>query len=371
VNGEAMKTLRVLSGSARVRAWAAAGLLLVVAAFVLLSLLGDSLSRASHAPTLSELIKPTVVSQKTLAVARPFDSNPFPTFVPTRVAEVTLERYPLEKAYEQAALLDIPFPSTLRVVECEGAMFVNRMWHDGYTINLTCGHPRPAPGSGVAVVDRHLAIGYDPAHITFQHDMITGLSHAAFFLDWALQRPESRGVLCHKVVCEVLRAAGTSLPAERASMPKLFWAPSIRYNRAPNDTTMDGCEPFPLGSFWPMELFLQQIRSRGKLKPPKSEAPTILYLSRGSKSTSIRFLDNEEAFVAHLKDFAKPRGWRVEVLPHEQVAVSVATTSTATISRFYHAAAVVGLHGGAFSNIVFCHKRAVIVEINNNVKARS
>jgi hypothetical protein len=73
--------------------------------------------------------------------------------------------------------------------------------------------------------------------------------------------------------------------------------------------------------------------------------------------------------VAHLKEFAGPRGWRVEVLPHEQVAVSAATTSTATISRFYHAAAVVGLHGGAFSNIVFCHKRAVIVEINNNVKA--
>jgi hypothetical protein len=86
--------------------WAAGLLLLVVAAFVVLSLAG-SLSSASHAPTLPEVIKPTVESQKALAIARPFDSDPWPVFVPTRASEVTLARYPLEKAHEQAALLDI------------------------------------------------------------------------------------------------------------------------------------------------------------------------------------------------------------------------------------------------------------------------
>ena len=321
---------------------------------------------------LPDILKPVVVAETAVAVETPFDSHPWARFVPTRAWETRLARYPLEEAHEQAALLDLSFPSSLRWVECEGALLHNRLWQDGYIVNVTCGHPRPAAGSGVPVVDRDLAVGYDPAHITFQHDMITGISHAAFFLDWALGAPGRRGVLCHKVVCEVLRAAtgSTEVPQERGLLPKLFWAPSLRYNRAPNDTAMDGCEPFPLGSFWPVEVFLRQVRRRGKLKPPRSDAPTILYLSRGTKSNSIRWLDNEEELVTHLRAFARSRGWRVEVMPHETVAVSAATTSARTISSFFHAAAVVGLHGGAFSNIVFCHRRAVVLEINNNVKAR-
>ena len=134
-------------------------------------------------------------------------------------------------------------------------MFVNRIWDDGYKKGLTCGHARPAASTAaVHVVDKELAVGYDPSHITFQHDMITGISHAALFLDWVNERPSERGVLCHRVVCEILKPTIGAAAMERGKMPKMLWAKSVRFNRVAGATTMDGCEPFPLGSFWPVEV---------------------------------------------------------------------------------------------------------------------
>ncbi len=99
---------------------------------------------------------------------------------------------------------------------------------------------------------KDLAVGYDPgellilrvskldsssfflfsiAHITFQHDAITGISHAALFLDWVNENPSSRGVLCHRVVCEILRPTIGAAAMERGKMSKFFWAKSIRFNR--------------------------------------------------------------------------------------------------------------------------------------------
>jgi hypothetical protein len=172
-------------------------------------------------------------------------------FFSKKKKKVTVERFPLEEAHVQAYLLDIPFPSKYEVVTCEGAMFVNRLWDDGYLINMSCGHPKPKTG---AIVDKDLAIGYDPAHISFQHDMITGISHAALFLEWVQSDVAGRGVLCHRVVCEILRPSIGAAAMERGKMAKQFWARSIRFNRVVGDTFMDGCEPFPLGSFWPVEV---------------------------------------------------------------------------------------------------------------------
>ncbi len=360
----------VTVGGARVPVWAVALVLVVVAAPTVLFVMrsGRHREESARGSVVPENLRPVVVAEKDLPIAVPFDSHPFSLFTPKRLVESRVARYPLEEAYDQAAMLDVPFPSTLKWAVCEGALFHNRLWQDGYVVNMTCGHPRPPAGSPLAVVERDLAVGYDPAHISFQHDMITGLSHASFFVKWAQQQPTKRGILCHKVVCEILKAVHPGVPMERGPMAKLFWAPSVRYVRAPGDTTMDGCEPYPLGSFWPVEVFLRQVLRAGRMKMPAKDVPRILYLSRGTKSTSIRWLDNEEQFVERLRSFAKERGWKVDVVPHETVAVSVATTNAKTISQFFTAAAVVGLHGGAFSNIVFCHQRAVILELNNNLK---
>ncbi len=124
------------------------------------------------------------------------------------------------------------------------------------------------------------------------------------------------------------------------------------------DTTMDGCEPFPLGSFWPVESFLRQLRESGKLAPARRPyRPRVLYLSRGKAGNSIRWLDNEDALVAALKKLCETRNWHLEVAPHETTPVSSSTTSSRTVQMFHNAAAVVGLHGGAFSNIIFCARQ--------------
>jgi hypothetical protein len=207
------------------------------------------------------------------------------------------------------------------------------------------------------------------------------------------------GFAFQRVVCEILKASVGAAALERGKLPKLFWARSVRYSVAPGATTMDGCEPFPLGSFWPVETFLRQVREKnkkrhmvknkislsfslvslfllqlrvaGKLKSRGGAAlPRVLFLSRGTGKSSIRWLDNEDALVAALQALCRARGWRLDVVPHETTAVSASTTGLRTVEQFYGAAAVVGLHGGAFSNIVFCQHKALIVELNNNVKGR-
>jgi hypothetical protein len=230
---------------------------------------------------------------------------------------------------------------------------------------MTCGHSKPSDGT--KVVDLDLVIGYDPAHISFQHDMITGISHAAVFGDYLLESPKTRGILCQKNVCEIMKAAfNPQNVLDRANLPKLFWARSIRYSRAPGDTSMDGCEPFPFGSFWPVELFLKGLATLRKAK-----TPTILYLARGGPGPhAMRFLDNEAELVAAFEAFAKDQEWVFEVVPHQITGVSEFSTDSVKIAKFYAANAIVGLHGGAFSNIVYCNSQAVVVEINNNVKAR-
>ena len=286
----------------------------------------------------------------------------------SRASEQRFSPHPRSSALRSAALLDLPFPSSVQVFVCEGALFHNRLWADGYVVKLSCGHPRPLPSSGVAVVDRDLALAYDAAHVAFQHDMITGLSHGALFAEWVAEQPARRALLSHRVGAEIFRASLGASSLDRGTLPKLFWAPSLRYNRAPHDQEMDGCEPFPLGSFWPVELFLAKIMVAPAFVAPAK--PVVLYLSRGHSKNSIRWLDNEDVLVARLDAFVKERNWALQVVPHETTGAGAQNTGRRLMAQFYGAAAVVGLHGGAMSNIVFCNLDAVIVEINNNVKAR-
>jgi hypothetical protein len=149
----------------------------VVALFVLFLFLrsGSSgvVSDASVVAVRHDRFRPVVVSERSVPASLPFDSSPFPAFVPTKVVQVSLVKFPSEDTLIAAYLLDLPFPTSYKSVICENALFVNRLWEDGYATNMSCGNARPAPNSGVAVVDKDLALGYDPAHITFQHDMIT------------------------------------------------------------------------------------------------------------------------------------------------------------------------------------------------------
>ena len=309
-----------------------------------------------------------MVRETRVPVEMPFDSYPFHAFNASAVYEVEWAPHPDAETLERARVLDVRFPTTTRTIVCEGATFDNRVWNEGYTPVMLCDTPRPSDAR--AVVNRHLVVGYDAAHITFQHDMITGVPRASLFGDWVAENPQERGFLCQKVMTEILKLSFPSgAVLDRKNLPKRFWAPSIRFNRAPFDKVSDGCEPFPMGAFWPVEVFLREFR---KSIPSVSsvEVPKILFLSRGDASTSIRWMDNEDVLIEAIRNVSRARGWAVEVVPHKVVGVSDQTTTKRTILQFNNAAAVVGLHGGAFSNVVFCNPRAVIIEINNNVKGR-
>ena len=269
-----------------------------------------------------------------------------------------------------AEMLDLPFPRFFNEIVCEGALFVNHLWADGYTPKMSCGNPKPTDNT--AIIAKHVVLGYDAAHITFQHDMITGISHASVFAEYLERHPSSSVVLCQKTVRTILAAwLGAERVLERSAQPKLFWAPSVRWSRAPSDLTLEGCEPFPLGSFWPVEIFLrQQQRFKGLSRPNR---PRILFLSRGGSGSSaqtIRYIDNESELVEMFQKLCELHNWTFDFLAHQATAIDDQTTQTKTVSQFFAADAVVGLHGGAFSNIVFCNSKAVIVEINNNVNGR-
>lgn len=157
------------SSSRRFRLWFF-GSILALGVFVGLVLFLSSSQQADGSSKLKEhgKYRPVVIDEKKLPVT-PFEAHPFPAFKPSAVYEVgragdtgvlflmlslqvTVARFPHEEAHVQAYLLDIPFPNKYEYVTCEGAMFVNRLWDDGYVINMTCGHPKPR--GGVAVIDK-------------------------------------------------------------------------------------------------------------------------------------------------------------------------------------------------------------------------
>ena len=317
----------------------------------------------------SDRPRPRMVREKRVPVEVPFDSYPFHAFNASAVYEVEWAPHPDKKTTDRSRVLDVRFPTSTRTVVCEGATFDNRVWNEGYTPVMVCNTPRPSDAK--ARVDRHLVVSYDAAHITFQHDMITGVPRAALFGDWVAENPEERGFLCQKVMTEILKLSFPSgAVLDRKNLPKRFWAPSIRFSRAPFDKVSDGCEPFPMGAFWPAEVFLREFRKSIPSPSSAVNVPKILFLSRGQASNSIRWMDNEDELIEAIRNLSRARGWAVEVVPHKVVGVSDQTTTKKTILQFNNAAAVVGLHGGAFSNVVFCNPHAVIIEINNNVKGR-
>jgi hypothetical protein len=126
---------------------------------------------------------------------------------------------------------------------------------------------------------------------------------------------------------------------DRSKLPKKFFAKSIRYSRAPEDQTSSGCELFPLGSFFPLNshITFQRKKNWKMHKHLALEAPKyrVLYLSRGSKDNSIRWLDNEPLLLKEWKKFCKTHDCIVEVIPHIKTAVEDQNAGDKTVGILF------------------------------------
>jgi hypothetical protein len=106
---------------------------------------------------------------------------------------------------------------------------------------------------------------------------------------------------------------------------------------------------YPVGSFFLADLFIESVFSG-------QHEETILYLSRGNHGS--RYIINEGEL---LEAFAQEPsiGTRLKIFEFRKNI-----SSSEQEKMFNSAAIVVGMHGGAFSNIIFCRQSAVILEIN-------
>ena len=90
---------------------------------------------------------------------------------------------------------------------------------------------------------------------------------------------------------------------------------------------------------------------------------TILYLSRGSNRT--RIIENEEKLLTKLRLLSQKNNYNLVFMAHP----TDWSTSKQRVT-FYNASVILGLHGGAFSNIAFCNSNATVIEINYGGRGR-
>ena len=87
------------------------------------------------------------------------DSHPYQEFRPTKGYTVTVEEFPVASYREEADMLDVPFPNSYRYFVCEGALYHNVRWEEGYYAKMSCNNKRPTDGT--QIVDLDLVVGYD------------------------------------------------------------------------------------------------------------------------------------------------------------------------------------------------------------------
>jgi hypothetical protein len=228
------------------------------------------------------------------------------------------------------------------------------------SITVSCNSAQP---SDAVVVDRDCAVAYHfPHNFIFQHDMINGLSIAGLLTDWVRQDAASRAFLCSPRLCEILRALDWVTPeniVEVAQVPNNMFFRSIRLAYV---KWHDGSEPvtfysYPIGSSFPVLAYVSKTFAG---VPPQN---TLLFLSRGGPGSK-RYIVNEHEVVAALSSWASLHGVPFQNFPHNNVPLD-AKQRQEQQALFYHAKYVVGLHGGSFSNIVYCNTRATVIEINS------
>ena len=176
---------------------------------------------------------------------------------------------------------------------------------------------------------------------------------------WVQEDPAQRAFLCATRVCEILQALDWVTKDNIIELKKAPEHLYIRSLRVPlNDWKQEQLtwDSYPPGADFPVEAYISKVVAANTTIQPR---PMVLYLSRGGPG-SARYIINEGQLVDALQHWAQSVGASLHVLPHKHNL-----TRLEQQVLFYSATYVVGLHGGSFSNIVFCNKGAKVLEINS------
>lgn len=230
---------------------------------------------------------------------------------------------------------------------------------------VTCGHATPPPG--MQVIAGEVVVGHEGTkYPSFQHDFIDCVPNSALAFD----HPDMLNVtantliasdrVCHIMSKSIPRLRCLAQVSGRSASSKFSPAPDTFWTRRLRSVVMKWWKPerqlgdtFPRGAFWPIE---EQIRDWPRT--PRSK-PRVLLLSRAGVWR--RTVKNEADVLQRLQK------WN-EVSTHVFSPTVLASSSPEEVQKlFYDADLVLGLHGGAFSNIAYCHPSVSVIEINLRV----
>lgn len=135
-----------------------------------------------------------------------------------------------------------------------------------------------------------------------------------------------------------------------AFIPFIFNNSNSKWNsQNPIDLSFDA---YPYGSLWLPKLFAQKFLNETN-KPFR-----FLYLERPRHSR--RSFINQDKVIDSLRDWSKKVNLEFTIFPH-----TIEHDLIESAKLFQESKIVFGIHGGSFSNIVFCNTESIIVEVNN------
>lgn len=265
------------------------------------------------------------------------------------------ERFDLDSIRINANRVGVRLPVKYSVGVCTHAVLLHH--HTRRHHSLECGPIHHYQKSN-RFINKHLALAVDLSFGGFQHDIIAGLPVAAMLLHWVLQHPSDRAFLCSAIVCDILRhsvppSSVIQLADDPAAYPLTALSLRIAFNEWSRENLTD--LSYPVGAY---------SLARRVPVPLSTSRTHVLYLSRGGPGSS-RYLDNEQAVIAALRKWCGGKHKTLLVMEHRNPPVWNVSEVRAAFRGASH---VVGLHGGALANLVYCVQGARVVEINNEAQ---
>jgi len=217
--------------------------------------------------------------------------------------------------------------------------------------------------------DAHPALlGFDLIHEIFQHDIINGAAMIGMAWNWLQNNTNVRVVTTPMLVGVLRPALGTRVVARFAqstTYAELFIATPVWRGE-------DGLPPpqQPTWDIYASHAFEHFTTRFFAAEPDRPKSRIVLYLDRAPplKRTAVFYQCRDvsaacncsalkhESALAVLRDAVIGEGFRFEVFKHAGLASDQLA--------FRAAAAVVGPHGGAFSNSIWMRPGRKLIEIN-------
>jgi hypothetical protein len=224
-----------------------------------------------------------------------------------------------------------------------------------------------------------IVVGHDVfmpyGHLTFQHDILNGWPSLGLVWDH-VGAPHSR-VLCGEALCKLLAhilPEDKIIPVRKNVIYKIetlvwgFAIPGFAFDAFPAhvyapvlDPLLDHFDP-PQHRGVSQQACITPVLSRIR-KGDKSVLPdtnTVVYLSR-QNGMKPRIMEGESTFIELVRRTSSLMGFRFVVF-HDPAPGGRAHD----VRLFQSARVVLGIHGGALANIVWCQKNTHVVEINKD-----